>query len=104
MRARMARPLRLPSLYANEVLKCHSKKTVTFTAFDFLKYWVKPYLENPNDFKKYKKTIQFFEMNKQQILKNGMEEVQQQIKALERKKKEMEKLRRFCKAAATAFL
>jgi Zn/Cd-binding protein ZinT len=81
-------------------LKCHAKKTVAFTAFDFLRYWVKPYLENPDNFKKYQKTIAFFEKNKKMILKSALEEIAQHLEKTEQRRQELNELKKLCKAAA----
>ena len=85
-------------------LKCNKKKTVTFNALDFLQYWVKPYLSDPTAFKRYKKTIVFFETNKKQIIRNATEEIQQKINKLKKEERELEELKRFCEATATALL
>jgi hypothetical protein len=77
---------------------------VTFNAFDFFQYWVKPYLSNPDDFKKYQKTVAFFETNKKQIIRNATEEIQQKINKLKKEERELEELKRFCEATATALL
>jgi len=81
-------------------IKCHAKKTVTFTAFDFFQYWVKPYLANSDDFKKYQKTIAFFEANKKTILKSALKEIDQHLEKTEQRRQELNELKKLCKAAA----
>ena len=81
-------------------LKCNAKKTVTFNAFDFFKYCVKPYLTNPDEFKKYRKTIEFFEKNKKTILTGALKEIDQHLQKTERWRQELDELRKLCKATA----
>jgi len=81
-------------------LRCGQKKTVTFDAFAFLRWWIVPYLENPQTFKNHRKTIEFFEINKATIIRNTLEEIRQKISRLEKEKQELRELERFCRAIA----
>lgn len=81
-------------------IKCSAKKTVTFNAFDFFQYWVKPYLIQPDFFKRYKKTIDFYETNKKTILKSALEEINKHLEETEQRKRELNELRKLCKVAA----
>jgi hypothetical protein len=77
---------------------------VTFSAFGFVRYWLKPYAENPELMKRCRKTIEFFQTNKATIIKSATEEIQKRINAIEKEKRELKELKQFCEASATAFL
>jgi len=81
-------------------LKCSAKKTVTFSAFDFFQYWVKPYLTCPEALKKYKKAIDFFETNKRTILRSALEEIDKHLEENEQRRRELNELKKLCAAVA----
>jgi len=54
--------------------------------------------------KRSRKTIEFFQTNKATIIKSAMEEIQQKINKLKKEARELEDLKRFCEATATALL